>query len=101
MIIILALPWYFRFAGTTYIQESAAYLVIVGFCVFSTASALFMFPVMWLYYQPALKMYSFEKADGIGQAYDIVIQGFIRFNYLSFFPVIFSTTLLYLLVSTK
>ena len=87
-----------NFTGTTYIQEHAALLVIAGVCVFSTASALFMFPAMYLYYQPALNVYGFERADGIGRAHDIVIQGFIRFQSISFLPVIFSTTLLYLLV---
>ena len=89
---------YMNFTGTTYIQEQAALLVIAGVCVFSTASALFMFPAMYLYYQPALNVYGFERADGIGRAHDIVIQGFIRFQSISFLPVIFSTTLLYLLV---
>ena len=66
--------------------------------MFSTASALFMFPGMYLYFQPALRVYGFEKADGIGRAHDIVIQGFIRFQSISFFPIVLSTTLLYLLV---
>ena len=84
--------------GTTYIQITTAFLVIAGMCVFSTSSALFMFPGMYLYFQPALGVYGFEKADGIGRAHDLVIQGFIRFQAISFFPVWFSTTLIYLLV---
>ena len=95
---ILFIYWQPNPAGTTYIQETAALLVIAGVCVFSTASALFMFPAMYLYYQPALNVYGFEKADGIGRAHDLVIQGFIRFQSISFLPVVFSTTLIYLLV---
>ena len=57
-----------------------------------------MFPAMYLYYQRALEVYGFEKADGVGQAYDIVIQGFIRFMSIAFFPVIFAVTVIYLLV---
>ena len=68
-------------------------------CVFSTASALFMFPAMYLYYQRALDMYGFEKNDGIGLAYELVIQGFIRFASFAFFPVIAAVTVIYLLVS--
>ena len=92
-----SLSWH-KPVGTTYIQVSAALLVIAGVCVFSTASALFMFPAMYLYYQPALNVYSFEKGDGIGRAHDLVIQGFVRFQSISFLPVVFSSTLIYLLV---
>ena len=76
-----------------------AFLVVSGMCVFSTASALFMFPAMYLYYQPALTMYKFEKADGVGCSYDIVIQGFIRFASVAVLPVIAGVALIYLLVS--
>lgn len=58
-----------------------------------------MFPAMYPYYQKALQVYAFEKADGVGQAYDLVIQGFIRFTSITFFPVIFAVTVIYLLVS--
>lgn len=70
-------------------------------CVFSTASALFMFPAMYPYYQRALEVYGFEKADGVGRAYDLVIQGFIRFTSITFFPVIFAVTTIYLFVSQQ
>ena len=84
--------------GTTYFQIDQAFLVVSGMCVFSTASALFMFPAMYLYYKPALEVYSFEKADGIGRSHDIVLQGFVRFMFIAFFPVILSVTVIYLLV---
>ena len=69
-------------------------------CVFSTASALFMFPAMYLYYKPALELYRFEKADGIGCSYEIVVQGFIRFASIALFPVVVSVAVIYLLVSS-
>ena len=68
-------------------------------CVFSTTSALFMFPAMYPYYTRALEVYKFEKADGVGKAYDLVIQGFVRFSSLTLFPMIFAVTAIYLLVS--
>ena len=86
-------------SGTTYIQVQQSLLVIAGMCVFSTASALFMFPAMYPYYLKALQVYRFEKADGVGNAYDLVIQGFIRFTSITFFPVLFAVTVIYLLVS--
>ena len=58
-----------------------------------------MFPAMYPYYQKALQVYGFEKADGVGQAYDLVIQGFIRFTSITFFPVISAVTVVYFLVS--
>lgn len=88
-------------AGTTYFQINQAFLVVSGMCVFSTASALFMFPAMYLYYKPALEVYRFEKADGVGRPHDIVLQGFIRFMFIAFFPIIVSVTVIYLLVSHK
>lgn len=88
-------------AGTSYFQVHQALLVIAGMCVFSTASALFMFPAMYPYYQRALEVYGFEKADGVGRAYDLVIQGFIRFTSITFFPIIFAVTTIYLLVSQQ
>ena len=70
-------------------------------CVFSTASALFMFPAMYLYYQRALEMYDFEKADGVGHVgHEIVVQGFIRFTSFAVFPVIIAVTVIYFLVSS-
>ena len=58
-----------------------------------------MFPAMYPYYQKALLVYGFEKADGVGKAYDLVIQGFIRFASITFFPVVFAVSVIYLLVS--
>ena len=84
--------------GTSYFQVERSLLIISGMCVFSTASALFMFPAMHPYYQKALVVYGFEKRDGVGNAYDLVIQGFIRFTSITFFPVIFAVTVIYLLV---
>ena len=86
-------------SGTTYLQVNQAFLVVSGMCVFSTASALFMFPAMYLYYQPALIMYKFERADGVGSAYELVVQGFIRFASIALIPVIVSVAVIYLLVS--
>ena len=67
--------------------------------MFSTASALFLFPSMYPYYLKALEVYRFERADGTGKAYDLVIQGFVRFNFLAVLPVIFAVSVIYLLVS--
>ena len=88
-------------SGTTYIQVNQAFLVVSGMCVFSTASALFMFPAMYLYYQRALDLYRFEKADGVGHiGFEIVIQGFIRFVSFALFPVVIAVTVIYFLVSS-
>ena len=46
-------------------------------------------------------VYGFEKADGVGKAYDLVIQGFIRFASITFFPLIAAVTVIYLFVSSK
>ena len=70
-------------------------------CVFSTCSALFMFPAMYPYYLKALEVYRFERADGVGKAYDLVIQGFVRFSFLALFPMIIAVTVIYLLVSSN
>ena len=78
---------------------SKAVLVVSGMCVFSTASALFMFPALYIYYKPALDMYTFEKADGVGFAHDIVVQGFIRFASIALIPVFVAVSVIYLLVS--
>jgi len=40
--------------GTVYIQTTSALLIVSGFCVYSVASALFMFPIMHKYYSQAL-----------------------------------------------
>ena len=44
-------------------------------------------------------MYKFEKADGVGCAYEIVLQGFIRFASIALGPVIVAVSVIYLLVS--
>ena len=84
--------------GTVYYQSYNPLLVMSGFCVYSVASALFMFPALSLYYQRALEVYAYERADGVGSPWDIVIQGFIRGITLGFFPVIICAVMLYLLV---
>lgn len=84
--------------GTVYYQSYSPLLVMSGFCVYSVASALFMFPALYLYYQRALEVYAYEHADGVGSPWDIVIQGFIRGITLGFFPVILCAAILYLLV---
>ncbi|KAL5474832.1 hypothetical protein EMCRGX_G026851 [Ephydatia muelleri] len=84
--------------GTVYYQSYSPLLVMSGFCVYSVASALFMFPALYLYYQRALEVYAYEHADGVGSPWDIVIQGFIRGITLGFFPVILCAAILYLLL---
>ena len=69
-----------------------------GFCVYSVASALFMFPVMYTYYQKALDIYAFERADNAGMASDLVFQPFIRFVALAVLPVVVCAWVLYVLV---
>ena len=44
-------------------------------------------------------MTGYERVDGAGRSWDIVIQGFIRGVTLGFFPVIICASVLYLLVS--
>ena len=85
--------------GTNYFQIDKGLLIISGMCVFSTVSALFMFPAMYPYYTKALEVYRFERADGVGKAYDLVIQGFVRFAFLALFPMIFAVSAIYLLVN--
>ena len=70
-----------------------------GFCVYSVASALFMFPAMYTFFTQAMELYRFEHADGAGRATDLVIQPFVRFISMAFFPVIISAGVLYFLVS--
>ena len=84
--------------GSAYKQASEALLIISGFCVYSVASALFMFPIMFTYYQPTLKIYAQERADGAGYAIDLVFQGFVRFVTMAFIPVIICCVILYLFV---
>ena len=45
---------YYFLTGTVYIQTTSALLIVSGFCVYSVASALFMFPIMHNYYSQAL-----------------------------------------------
>ena len=42
--------------GTVYLQVTEPLLIVSGFCVYSVASALFMFPALYLYYEPALRV---------------------------------------------
>ena len=42
--------------GTAYWQTTLPYLALSGFCVYSVASALFMFPALNAYYQKALEV---------------------------------------------
>ena len=84
--------------GTVYYQSYNPLLVMSGFCVYSVASALFMFPALYLYYQRALEVTHYERADGAGRSADIVIQGFIRGINQGVFPVIICAAVLYLLV---
>ena len=44
-------------------------------------------------------MTGYERVDGAGRSWDIVIQGFIRGVTLGFLPVIICASVLYLLVS--
>jgi hypothetical protein len=69
-----------------------------GFCVYSVASALFMFPALFSYYQQALEIYSFEHVDGAGRVYDLVIQPFVRFITMAIIPVISCALVLYVLL---
>eukprot|EP00731_Ephydatia_muelleri_P033327 Em0028g2a len=71
--------------------------IFFAYGVLLVASALFMFPALYLYYQRALEVYAYEHADGVGSPWDIVIQGFIRGITLGFFPVILCAAILYLL----
>ena len=81
-----------------YFQTTEPFLVMSGFCVYSVASALFMFPALYTFYTPALQIYAFEHADGSGRATDLVIQPFVRFISMAFFPVIICAGVLYVLV---
>ena len=86
--------------GTVYLQTTMPFLIMSGFCVYSVASALFMFPAMYTFYTRALEIYTFEHADGSGRATDLVIQPFVRFISMAFFPVVVCAGVLYILVRT-
>ena len=58
-----------------------------------------MFPALYGYYQRALEIYTFERADGAGRAIDLVIQPFVRFISIAIFPVVICAGVLYVLVS--
>lgn len=84
--------------GTIYFQQSDLNIILTAFCEFSAASALFMYPALSLYYERALQIYTYEKADGYGKACDLVLQGFLRHMCLAIVPVVLSTVLLYFMV---
>ena len=86
------------FPGTVYFQQTTPLLIMSGFCVYSVASALFMFPALYGYLSQALTIYAFERADGAGSSADLVIQSFVRFTSIALIPVILCAGLLYLLV---
>ena len=86
-------------SGTVYFQQTEPFLILSGFCVYSVASALFMFPALWGYYLRTLQIYTFEHADGAGRASDLVIQPFVRFISMAIFPVVICAGVLYVLVS--
>ena len=85
--------------GTIYFQKTEPFLLLAAFSVYSFANSLFMFPAMHKFYYPAQDIYTFEHADGVGRATDLVIQPFVRFITLSFFPVVIGSGILYSLVS--
>ena len=74
--------------------------MISGMCVFAVASGIFVFPAIEPYYRPAIQIYNYERADGVGRSQDLVFQGFIRYVTVAFIPVVGSTTLAYFLVSS-
>jgi len=57
-----------------------------------------MFPALYGYFSRALDIYTFERADGAGRASDLVIQPFVHFISMAFFPVIICAGVLYMLV---
>lgn len=73
--------------------------MISGMCVFSVASGLFVFPAIEPYYTPAIRVYKYERADGVGRSQDLIVQGFIRYISVAFLPVVVSSGVIYLLVS--
>jgi ABC-type multidrug transport system ATPase subunit len=98
---LLYLPLFFALygllLGTVYLSAANPFLIVSGFCVYSVASALFMFPAMHLSFSKALDLYTVEHLDGIGRSFDLVIQGFTRFVTLAFIPVVFCAGILYLM----
>ena len=90
---------YLIIIGTIYYQKSEPYLLHASFSVYSLANCLFIFDAIYYLYSRAQIIYTFEHADGAGRATDLVIQPFVRFITLSFFPVFISTGMLYALVS--
>lgn len=46
----------------------------------------------------AIELYNYEKANAVGKAQDLILQGFIRYVTVAFFPVVVSISLIYLLV---
>ena len=90
--------FHFHFSGTVYFQQTSPFLIVSGFCVYSVASALFMFPALYGSLYQALIIYTFERADSAGRSADVVIQSFVRFSSMALFPVIACAGLLYLLV---
>ena len=87
-----------HFSGTVYFQQTSPVLIVSGFCVYSVASALFMFPAVYGSLYQALIIYMFERADSAGRSADVVIQSFVRFSSMALLPVIVCAGLLYLLV---
>lgn len=81
-----------------YVQVRHPQLVVSCMCAFTAVSVLFLLPPLYLYYQSALEIYTYEKADGFGQARDLVIQGFVRFVAITTIPVATSAIVLYLMV---
>ena len=82
-----------------YIQQSNPYFIVPSMAIFSCASGLYVFPAIELYYTPAIRLYGYEKANGAGKAQDLILQGFIRYVTIAFFPILVSMSLLYILVS--
>lgn len=84
--------------GTTYIQVTDPALVVPAIAVACSASGLFVFPAMEVYMTSAIELYNYEKANAVGKAQDLILQGFIRYVTVAFFPVVVSISLIYLLV---
>lgn len=86
-------------AGTVYIQTTDAANIVRAMAIFTWGSGLWIFPAIQVFYIPALKLFGYEKANRVGKARDVVIQGFIRYITIVFIPIVVSGSLLYLLVS--
>eukprot|EP00118_Oscarella_pearsei_P004171 m.17345 g.17345 ORF g.17345 m.17345 type:complete len:1779 (+) comp27452_c0_seq1:72-5408(+) len=84
--------------GTAYFQAGTPLLIMAAFCVFSFASSIFMFPAVFPHLSKAIEMFKLEKADGVGYSFEILLQTFLRFVAMSFFPLIVCTLILYLMV---